>query len=85
MVLNAVGQELDRAVGLDRRLAALHELAQDLVRRVVLGGLRLGLVQLLLQRLGLGLQLIMHVLPELGGQPLLLDLGRGAATLLAER
>ena len=83
MILNAVGQELDGAVGLDRGLARLHELAQDRVSRLVLGCLGLDLVQLLLHRLGLGLELLLHVLPELGRQPFLLDLGRGAASLLA--
>ena len=53
--------------------------------RLVLSRLHLGLVQLLLERLGLQLELLVHVLPELGGQTLLLDLGRGAPTLLAQR
>ena len=42
-------------------------------------------MKLLLQRLGLKLELLMHVLLELGRQTLLLDLGRGASTLLAQR
>ncbi len=69
---------------MDRGLARLHELAQDRVSRLVLGCLGLGLVQLLLQRLRLGLELLLHVLPELGSQTFLLDLGGGAATLLAD-
>ena len=52
---------------------------------MVLSRLHLGLVQLLLERLGLQLELLVHVLPELGGQTLPRDLGRGAPTLLSQR
>ena len=53
LVLDAIWQKLDCTIGLDRSLATFHELAQDRVSRLVLSGLGLGLVQLLLQRLGL--------------------------------
>ena len=52
---------------------------------LILGHLCLGLVQLLLQRLGLQLQLLMHVLPELGCQPLLLNLCSSPSAPLAQR
>ena len=53
LVLDAIWQKLYSTIGLDRSLATFHELAQNGVSRLVLSFLRLGLVQLLLQRLSL--------------------------------
>ena len=53
--------------------------------RLVLGHLCLGLLQLLLKRLGLQIQLLVHVFPELGSQPLFLNLGRSPSAPLAQR
>ena len=84
-VLDAVGHDLDRTVGLHGGLPGLHELREDVVGVLVLLRFEGHDLELLFQGLRLQLQLLVHVLLELHSQVIFLNLGHRSTTPFTQR